>query len=629
LRVVKTHKGKQVMDDIRDLIGELRDEENQLLQQRLDDSEATAHNMTLIVTMGDLLGVVLVAAAALIINRDLREQRRVETALRESAARFRRLAENATDMIYRYHLAPTPGFDYVSPAATAITGYMPEDYYADPALGINLVHPDDCLLLETFRQSPAPTGAELMVRLIRKDGTVIWADHRVVPIRDVAGGVVAIEGIVRDVTERVESYRTLERRVEERTREIERRRQVAEGLRDIMAILNSDRPLEEILDYIISEACRLLGTDAGGLYHMGGQAGQLEIKVARGLDAHQATLSLQDDWGAIGQAMLTRRPVPVSTTIVTPPDQSDSALEPHRRAHPAGLFDRYGTLLAVPLVVKDDIYGAIALYYPEPREFSKEEIALAVALSDQAALAIENSRLRIRAERAAAAAERNRLARDLHDAVTQTLFSTSLIAEALPQMWERYPDEGRRRLEELRQLTRGALAEMRTMLLELRPAALAEVGLVELLRQLAEAITGRARVPVALSVEGQCCLPPDVQIACYRITQEALNNVVRHANASRATICLECLADRVELCISDNGCGFDPAPVAPDHLGLGIMCERAETVGATMRIDSQPGQGTQVAITWPQAAVLNKGAADGEQLLDARSLLLMGRGVYD
>ncbi|NTV64579.1 MAG: PAS domain S-box protein, partial [Oscillochloris sp.] len=139
-------------------------------------------------------------------------------------------------------------------------------------------------------------------------------------------------------------------------------------------------------------------------------------------------------------------------------------------------------------------------------------------------LSLANERLREKAAQDAVAAERTRLARDLHDAVTQTLFSTTLIADVLPDIWAMNPDEGRRRLEEVRQLTRGALAEMRTLLVELRPNALTEVPLPTLLRQLSEALTGRARISIQCDSEGERKLPGDVQIALYRIAQEALNN---------------------------------------------------------------------------------------------------------
>src|SRR5262249_30025741 len=212
---------------------------------------------------------------------------------------------------------------------------------------------------------------------------------------------------------------------------------------------------------------------------------------------------------------------------------------------------------------------------------------------------------------AAAVEERQRLARELHDAVTQTLFSASLIAEVVPRLWTRDPDEGARRLEELRRLTRGALAEMRQLLLELRPAALADAGLGELLRQLGEATTGRSGLQVDLSVEGpsvegQAGLPRDVQIALYRIAREALNNAAKHAGAERAHVSLDWAPDGVELRIADDGRGFDPAAVPAGHLGLGIMRERAGAVGARLEVESRVGAGTRVAVTW-----LRRGPATG------------------
>ena len=173
-------------------------------------------------------------------------------------------------------------------------------------------------------------------------------------------------------------------------------------------------------------------------------------------------------------------------------------------------------------------------------------------------MAIENARLYEQAQQAAVLEERQRLARELHDAVTQTLFSVSLIAEVLRRLWQRNRDEGQRRLDELRQLTRGAQAEMRILLMELRPTALTEAKLDKLLRHLSEAFIGRTRTPVALKVEGHYPLPPQVQVGLYRITQEALNNVVKHAKASQAVVTLGYRPQQVELHIKHDGCGFGP-----------------------------------------------------------------------
>ena len=143
---------------------------------------------------------------------------------------------------------------------------------------------------------------------------------------------------------------------------------------------------------------------------------------------------------------------------------------------------------------------------------------------------------------------------------------------------------------------------MRTLLAELRPAALAEAELGDLLRPLAEAMTGRTRVPVTLTVDGQRALPPDVQIALYRVAQEGLNNVARHAVASTVAMSLRAGPQGVELGITDDGRGFDPALVPPDHFGLRIMRERADTIGATLTVDSAPGRGTQVVVRWADPA---------------------------
>jgi signal transduction histidine kinase len=221
-------------------------------------------------------------------------------------------------------------------------------------------------------------------------------------------------------------------------------------------------------------------------------------------------------------------------------------------------------------------------------------------------LAIENAQLHEQTREIAVVQERSRLARELHDAVTQTLFSGSLISEALPAVWESDQEEGKQLLAELRQLSRGALAEMRTLLLELRPAALTEADMTELLRQLGTAVTGRTGVPVEVTIEGTCDLPGEVHVAVYRIAQEALNNVVKHARASQVQVRLCCTrmpgetacGQRVELQVSDNGIGFEAADVEPGELGLGIMKERAQAVDAELRIESQPGRGTTVTVAW-------------------------------
>jgi PAS domain S-box-containing protein len=196
--------------------------------------------------------------------------------------------------------------------------------------------------------------------------------------------------------------------------------------------------------------------------------------------------------------------------------------------------------------------------------------------------------------------ERQRLAQNLHDAVNQSLFSASLIAEVLPRLWERDPEEGRVALEDLRRLTRGAMAEMRGLLAELRPLVLTDSELGDLLRQFGDALTGRTNIPVQVAVAGQELgpLPADVQVVFYRVCQEALTNIAKHARASQVEIDLRYEADAVTLRIRDNGHGFDMAQTPAGHYGLSMMRERAKTIGAKLSIASQPGEGAEIVIRW-------------------------------
>jgi signal transduction histidine kinase len=216
------------------------------------------------------------------------------------------------------------------------------------------------------------------------------------------------------------------------------------------------------------------------------------------------------------------------------------------------------------------------------------------AIADQAAAAISNARLAGQVSGLAAAEERQRLARELHDAVNQTLWTAALTADSLlREAGEASPL--RPRLERLRQLTRGALAEMRTLVLELRPAELSEAPLHELLEGLATGLESRKSLRVSVDLD-----PVDfdsgTRLAFYRVAQEALGNIAKHAEAATVKLSLTNGAD-VQLRIQDDGHGFDPCSVSPGHLGLIIMRERADAVGAKLDISSSPGLGTDVRLT--------------------------------
>lgn len=380
--------------------------------------------------------------------------------------------------------------------------------------------------------------------------------------------------------------------------EAEQRRQVAESLRETLRTLNSNRPLEEILKLIVAQAGRLLDTDTVAVFRLESDKGPLTIQASQGLSANYVkNIKVPLGEGVVGRAVHARDRVFVRN-IGEMPWREELANIVARETLSREILDHYRALLAVPLFVKGAVYGGVVLFYPEVREFNEEEVQLAVTFCDQAALAIENARLRDQAEAAAAEAERSRLARELHDSVTQILFSASLVADVLPRLWERNAEEAWRRLEDLRQLTRGALAEMRTLLLELRPATLTEVELSDLIQQLCEAFTGKARIPATFTSDVESSLPPDIQITFYRLAQETLNNVLKHADAHYVKVYLKVKPGFVSLQVQDDGRGFDSTRVGAENLGLKIMRERADAIGAVLVIESEVGVGTGVNVIW-------------------------------
>lgn len=428
---------------------------------------------------------------------------------------------------------------------------------------------------------PMGTGMDLAAQ--RKDGSEFAIEAGLSRVQ-VGNASVTLSSIV-DVSRRKQNEALLEARVQERTREIERRRQVAESLRDIISLINSSQPLHVVLEHIAEQACALLDADAAAIYRLDERVEPLTVLASFGLPE---TLRV-DGYAHLLSSLPTSSPRESAGGVVAPRRTSGEA---------AAVSSHYKAQLAIPLTAHDEVFGGIMLYYRAPRRYAAEEIELAHSFGEQAKLALENDRLRAQSAELAVRAERNRIARDLHDSVSQTLFSAGIIAEVLPRLWSRDHEESMRRLSELRTLTRGALAEMRTLLLELRPAALIEVEIGELLRQLVEGASARARVPVALSIDGDAPLSQEVKIACYQIAQEALNNVIKHARASEASVALTRDPDAIQLEVRDNGRGFELHAVTAEHMGLTIMAERAAQVEGDLKILAAPGEGTNIRFTW-------------------------------
>jgi PAS domain S-box-containing protein len=514
---------------------------------------------------------------------DIDEQKQALAELQKSEARLRAIFENASIGIALVGLDGRPLA--VNPAILSMTGYTEQEIRS--LTGLELSHPDDRAeasapmreLIEGKRDA-----FQTESRFVRKGGQVYWVRQRISSVRGADGKPAYLVVMVEDISE--------QKRMLAAIQESEVRfRAMFDNVSVGMAMLSLDRRVlainktaQEIVGYKLDE---LINKDPVFLaYPEDRQIGsdQFREMVSGQRDGFQMEKRYVRKDGTVFWARITYSLV---RSAEGQPQNLIGLIEDISEQKQA----------ADQLAAQESEYLSTLEQRVEERTHELSEINLRLVNEIEQRQQAEES-LASKAVEDAIAAERTRLARDLHDAVTQTLFSASLIAEVLPELWEVDPEEARKSNEELRQLTRGALAEMRTLLFELRPAALTQARFPDLLKQLSEAVIGRARLPVDLLVEGNYELPPDVKVAFYRIAQESLNNIVKYAHATQVQIHVSLDCCNVHLEIKDNGVGFDPASVKPDSLGMRIMRERAEAIHAHFLVSSVPDQGVTVTVNW-------------------------------
>lgn len=259
----------------------------------------------------------------------------------------------------------------------------------------------------------------------------------------------------------------------------------------------------------------------------------------------------------------------------------------------------WDTQVAVPLSSRGHVVGVLSAYYAAGHEPGRAEIDFLRTIADQAAVAVENAQLFAQAREKAALEERQRLARELHDSVSQALYGIALGARTARTLLDRDPRRAAEPLDYVLELAEAGLAEMRALIFELRPESLETEGLVAALEKQASSLRARYRLAVDAILGPEPDLPTDVKEALYRVAQEALHNTVKHARAQHVWLTLTSDADGVALEVRDDGVGFDPAGDYPGHLGLRSMRERAQQAGATLTIESHPGHGTTIGVRLP------------------------------
>jgi PAS domain S-box-containing protein len=534
------------------------------------------------------------------LKEQIAERVRTEEALRESEEKFRGIVEYGNVGIA---IVQDARFRFVNPHYAGMLGYTVEELldteftdYCTPEERDRIVD----LHTRRMRGETVPPRYETAIR--HKNGGRVYVDVsvRLIPYE---GGSAAFV-FLRDITEQKQAqealqlaYQTLEKRVEERARELA-------ALNAISAVVSRSLDLAEIMSNALDKTLEVMGMDLGVAYRLerGGDPSEhslLNVMAHRGISTE---LARQVDPLPLRGSIIEKAAAVEQPVVWQVADYPSVALK--QAMEEEGV--RLG--VSVPLLVKERLVGALVLAARDMRTFVPEELSLLAAIGQQIGIAVENARLYEQAEQAAVITERNRLARELHDSVTQALYSVTLYAEAAAILLADGKNlEAADHLRELRDTAQEALREMRLLIFELRPLALEKTGLVAALQTRLEAVEGRGGMQTELQVEGAPNaerLPFAVQEELYHIAQEALNNVLKHARAQRVRVHLQFFDTVTCLEVWDDGVGFE-SERARERGGLGLrgMEERAQRIGGKLHIESAPGKGTRVSIKVPTGSL--------------------------
>jgi signal transduction histidine kinase len=363
-----------------------------------------------------------------------------------------------------------------------------------------------------------------------------------------------------------------------------------DALSDVLLTVASERSVASILQKLVHAARELAGARYAALGVPDGEGGFAQFITSGMSDKLIAAMGpLPRTHGLLGAMLESERPY---RTQDIHDDPRFKGWWP--RAHPD-----MRSFLGVPIVSRSGVIGAF--YLTEKLgapEFGDDDEKVIVMLAAHAATTIENARLYERSRELSIVEERNRLARELHDSVSQKLFGLVLSAESAATLLDRNGEEARAELERLRDLAQEAMEELRSLVFELRPPNLESEGLAAALRKHVDVLRRVYRREITVDVTGSLRRAPELEREVFRIAQEALQNALRHADAARLEVDLEAVDGRLRLTVRDDGVGFDPqaSGIRSRRLGLTSMEERAEAIGGTLAIESRLGEGTTVRL---------------------------------
>jgi PAS domain S-box-containing protein len=521
------------------------------------------------------------------LSLQMAEHQQAEVVARKSEERFRNLAENIQEGLT---ILENGRIVYSNERACEIFGDCPEGGLLDRIH--KFAFPDEIERLRESFSDPEHPPTEVQYWIRRTDGERRCIREHYSIGRSADETRIFI--VTSDVTEREQAYQTLEQAVSDRTRELST---VLEISKRIVSTLE----LEPLLNLILDQIGSIIPYTGAAIYTLEDGA-QMKVVAYQlpGLPAVPPSLTLAvKDAGPFRPLITEKKVVILEDVHCEPPlaltfKLAEIAVPPH-------VFHSSRAWIGIPLILRDRVTGLLSLTYDEPGFYTQTHAHFAQTITNQIAIAIENARLYGQAQDLATFEERNRIARELHDSVTQLLYGISLYSSAASRsVSKRNMEQVQRNLLEIKDNSLQALQEMRLLILELDPPLLQKQGFVAALRTSLESIESRAGLETILKTDGIYRLPSTIEPDLYRIAIEALNNLVRYARAKKVTVDLQIRSNWVILDICDNGVGFELEYVR-ENGGMGIhnMTQRAQRLGGHLEITSHPGAGTRITAEIP------------------------------
>lgn len=523
-------------------------------------------------------------------HTDITERKQSEDSLRQSEKRFSQVFRASPIPISITALADGRYVE-VNDAWLRLFGYTREQVLGASSLGLNVwVEPDQrSKMIAQLQTTGSVRNFEHLARTNSGEVRDVLVSAEVIELSNARYNL----SLVYDITERKQAQQELERRVAERTHELA-------TLNSIAAVASRSLDLKEIFGDTLDKILQVMGMEFGAAYRIEpspeDSAGQSQPNpmVYRGFSDESIRFmsSLPYAASAFNNAL---EAAATGTPTVWEIKDAPRGIGLQQAMEKIGIQQ----VVTVPLTTKGKLVGVVNLATRNSRIVAPEEVALLAAVGQQVGIAVENARLYDQAEQSAALAERTRLARELHDSVTQSLYSVTMYAEAAQLLLTAGNHlTAAEHLRELRATAQEALGEMRLLIYDLRPLALAKRGLAEALHERLETVEARGGIKPELQVEGAERLSLAVQQELYHIAREALNNVIKHAHAQRVRVQLLVSERSACLEIDDDGVGFDSI-ARRGGLGLAGMKERAQKIGGKLEIASAIGKGTQIKLEVP------------------------------